>query len=224
MNVRSFPGRLRAVPPCCVLIIGLLLGVSCSKSQDDSAKATESVFSKVRSQADPVAETTAGVAVAKLSNDNSSVDATVAEMRTAHSASVEELEASLCKTLQDAGGKASSERAEELRAVANQALRDSFVLKFMQAAAAASPERQAEIVKILDIKAKAADGAALEGAAALKDASLTSDQGSLQIPPTDSMEYTKYTNWLRANPALAGFATVTLTEDYTKAIQKCSFG
>jgi hypothetical protein len=203
----------------------LLISVSCSGSKkDDSAQSEESVFAQIKSQADPVAEVTADVAVAKLSNDNSSVDAMTKEMRTAHASTVQQLEDSLCKTLQDAAKNASSEQAEKLRAIANQALRDSFVLKFIQAAAAASPERQAEIVKLLDIKSVSAEGTALEGAAALKDASLTSSQGTLQIPATDSPEYTKYTDWLVKNPALSGFATVTLTEDYDKAIRKCSLG
>lgn len=224
MNSWSYP-RARAVRRvCCLWTLVLLVSVSCSDSKEDSAQSDESVFAQVKSQVDPVAELTAGVAVAKLSNDDSGVDDTVEEMRTAHASSVEQLEGSLCKTLQDAGKDASTERAEALRAIANQALRDSFVLKFIQAAAAAPPERQAEIVQLLAITSASADGTALQGAAALKDASLSSSQGTLQIPATDSAEYTKYTDWLRKNPAFSGFATATLTEDYTKAIQKCSMG
>ena len=206
---------------CCLAAVVLLTSVSCSGSKkDDSAQSAESVFAQVKRQADPVAEVTAGVAVAKLSNDGSSVDATTAEMRTAHASTVQQLQDSLCKTLQGAGDRTSKKR-EEARTMADQALRDSFVLKFLQAAAAASPERQAEIVKILGIKSTSPDGTALEGGAALKDASLTSSQGTLQIPPTDSPEYTKYTDWLVKNPALSGFTTVTLTEDYTKAMRQC---
>ena len=224
MNIWSYP-QVRAVQRlCCLSVVVLLAAVSCSDSKEDSVQSDESVFAQIKSQADPVAEVTAGIAVAKLSNDNASVDATVEEMRTAHASAVQQLEDSLCKTLQDAGKDASGERAEQLRAIANQALRDSFVLKFLQAAAAAPPERQAEIVKLLGITSTSADGTALEGGAALRDASLTSSQGSLQIPATDSGEYTKYTDWLRKNPAFSGFATTTLTEDYTKAIQKCSLG
>jgi hypothetical protein len=204
--------------------MALLISVSCSDSKDDSVQSEESVFAQIKSQADPVAEVTAGVAVAKLSNEGSSPDAITAEMRTAHTSIVRELEDSICKALQMAGKDVSSERAEGLRAIAEQALRDSFVLKFIQAAAATSPERQTEIVNILGIKSISTEGTPLEGGAALKDASLTSSQGTLQIPPTDSPEYTKYTDWLVNNPALSGFTTVTLTEDYTKAIRKCSLG
>jgi hypothetical protein len=221
MNNRSYP-RARAVHRfCCLSAVVLLMSVSCSKSKDDSAQSDESAFAQIKGQVDPVAEVTAGVAVAKLANQDSGVDDTVEEMRTAHASTVQQLEDSLCKTLQEVGKNASSERAEHLRAIANQALRDSFVLKFIQAAAAAPPERQAEIVQILGIKSTSADGAALEGAAALRDASLTSSQGTPQIPATDSPEYTKYTDWLVKNPALSGFATVTLTEDYTKAMREC---
>lgn len=209
---------------CCLSVIVLLMTVACSNSKEDSAESEQSLFAQIKSQVDPVAEVTAGVAVAKLSNEGSSSDPTTAEMLTAHASTVRQLEDSLCKTLQDASKDVSGEQQERLRAIANQALRDSFVLKFIQAAAATSPERQTEIVKILDIKSISAEGTPLEGGAALKDASLTTSQGTLQIPPTDSPEYTKYTDWLVNNPALSGFATVTLTEDYAKAIRKCSLG
>lgn len=169
-----------------------------------------------------MAKVTAGVAIAKLSNDSSSVDATTAEMRTAHASAVQQLEDSLCKTLQNAGKNASGERAEQLRMIANQALRDSFVLEFLQGATVASPERQAEIVELLAIKSTSVDRTPLDGGAALKDTSLANSQGTLQIPETDTLEYTKYTDWLVKNPALAGFVTVTLTEDYTEAIRDCA--
>jgi hypothetical protein len=223
MNNRSYLRARTVHRLCCLSVMALLISVSCSDSKDDSVQSEESVFTQIKSQVDPVAELTAGIAVAKLSNEGSSTDAITTEMRTAHTSTVRQLEDSLCKTLQAAGKDASSERAQELRALANQALRDSFVLKFIQAAAATSPERQAEIVEILGITSNSAEGTALTGGAALKDASLTS-QGTLQIPPTDSPEYTEFTDWLVNNPALSGFTTATLTEDYTKAIRQCPLG
>lgn len=220
MNGRPYPRTRTVLRLCCLSAMALLISVSCSDSKDDSVQSEESVFAQIKSQADPVAEITAGVAVAKLSNESSSVEATTAEMRTTHASTVQQLKDSLCKTLQDAGDRTSKER-EDARTAAELALRDSFVFKFIQAAAATSPERQAEIVKILGITSTSADGTPLEGGAALKDASLTSSNGTLQIPATDTPEYTKYTDWLSKNSALAGFTTVTLTEDYTKAMRQC---
>src|SRR5262245_22630667 len=104
---------------CCVLAVVLLSLASCSNSKDNSAQSDEKIFAQIKSQADPVAEVTAGVAVAKLSNYvDPGVDATVKEMRTAHASTVQQLKDSLCKTMQDAGKKASGDRADKLRAIA----------------------------------------------------------------------------------------------------------
>jgi hypothetical protein len=138
-------------------------------------------------------------------------------IHTKHGPQIEQVKESLCKTLQ----KGSKRDADALRATAEQALRDSFILKFIQRAAAAPEERQVAIVQTLAIKSSGANGAPQEGPAALKDASLINGAGTLQIPDTGTMEYTKYTDWLSKNPALLGF-TDTVTKDSTEAIRDCS--
>ena len=105
--------------------------------------------------------------------------------------------------------------------MAEEALRDSFIFKFIQRAVAAPEERQVAIVQTLGIKSSGADGSPQEGAAALKDASLFNDAGTLQIPDTGTMEYTKYTDWLSKNDALLGFSD-SVIKDYTEAIRDCS--
>jgi hypothetical protein len=194
--------------------------VSCSDSKDDSEASTESLFKEVRTDADRVAELSAAVAVATLSTQGDSVDATTREISSKHPADVKALEESVCSALQRSAKKASHDEQDSLRATANEALRDSFVLQFLRGAIAASPERQAEIVQLLAITSRGSDGAPLQGAAALKDASLSSPDGSVQIPARGTIEYTKYTDWLSFNDAFAGF-TDTITADYTKAANRC---
>ena len=198
----------------------LLLAASCSNdsngSNGDSGAPTESVFAEVKRQTDPVAELTAQIAVAMLSPQSSGVEATTTEIQTKHRAQVEQLKVSLCKTLQES----SSKNLDQLRAIAQEALRDSFVVKFIQRAAAATEERQVAIVQTLAIKSSGADGTPQTGAAALKDASFTDSAGALQPPERGTTEYIKFVDWMGKNDALLGF-TDTVTKEYTEAIEDC---
>lgn len=205
-----------------LLIPVVLLPVSCSKSKgsDDSFA---SVYTEVTREADPVAELTAKAAVAMLSMQASSDEAIKAELQTKSAPNMQQFKESLCMTLKGPAKKASDDATDNLRATANQAVRDSFILKLIQSAVATPPERQAELVQVLDIKSKSADGSALTGSAGLKDASLSSSQGTIQIPPIDTAEYAKYTDWLMQNSALLGFIE-GMTRDYQKTIQDCAPG
>ena len=212
MNRRQ--SRIFRFSSCFILCVPLL---SASCSNGDSEAPTESVFTEVKRQSDPVAELTAEIAVATLAPQAGSVEATTNQIHTKHGPQVEQLKGSLCKTLQGA----STKDADQLRGAAEEALRDSFLVKFIQRAVAAPEERQVAIVQTLGIKSSGADGSPHEGAAALKDASLFNDAGSLQIPDKGTMEYTKFTDWMSKNDALLGF-TDTVTKDYTDAIRDCS--
>lgn len=204
-------------------LTGLLLGPSCGDSKGDSTVSEESLYSELRGLADPVARVSAEVTITTLTADASSLDAVTDQIGAQHGSSVQAFKDALCKALSEPAKEADDNETERIRATAKDALRDSFILKFMQTAATASPEKQTEIAQSNDVKSKAADGSELTGSAALKDASLQNADGTLQIPPVDTAEYVKYTDWLGKNDSLAGLIDI-LTKDYEDVVQDCAPG
>jgi hypothetical protein len=204
-------------------LTGLLLGLSCNDSKGASTVSAESVYNEIRGLADPVAEVSAQVAVTNLTNEASSLDAVTDEIGAQHASRVQAFKDALCTALSKSAKDADDGETDRIRATGKQALRDSFILKYIQAAAATSPEKQTEIAQSNDIKSVAVDGSELTGSAALKDASLQSADGSLRIPPIDTAEYVKYTDWLGKNSSLSGLITI-LTKDYEGMIQDCALG
>lgn len=196
-----------------VLCISLPLA-SCSK--DKSEGSSEPVYTKIKGQTDPVAKLTAEIAIAALSPQGSWVETTTKEVRTKHGPEVEQLKGSLCETLRKASKKESSVRSD-----AEEAVRDSFVFNFIERAAAAPQETQVAVVQSLAIKSSGTDGAPLDGAAALKDASFTNSAGSTQLPQRGTPEYIRFADWMGKNDALLGF-TDTVTKEYIEAIRDCS--
>jgi hypothetical protein len=198
-------------------LVSLLVVPSCSNSKKEDSS-SGSFPTLIASEVTPVAEFTGGVAVAKFSSQDAKNELILDELTAKHASEMQRLKDSLCKSIQEASKKSGAR--SDLEAIAQEAVRDHFLIQFLRAASAAPPEKQTEIVQALDIKSSAADESPLAGGAALKDASLSSAQGALQVPPADTSEYTKYTNWLRNNPALSGFM-LSLTAGYSDAIRDC---
>lgn len=108
---------------CCLSAIVLLVSVSCSESKDDSGASTDVLYAEIRKQADPVAELTAGIVVRKLPSQGS--EETNAEIRAKHGPTVQPFKDSLCAQLKKAAKPADDDEIDQVRATANQALRDS---------------------------------------------------------------------------------------------------
>lgn len=220
MTQRTWNWRLPAAASKVFLCGSILtMAASCSDSGNDSANAPD-IYAQVTNAAAPTADLAASTAVTTLSSQGSS-DSAAAEVRSRYAAEVQGFKDNLCKVLGDSAKDVDDKEINNLQATAEQALRDSFVLQFVQTAAEAPADVQAKIVEATAMQSKGADGSPLTGGSALKDASITDAGGTTKIPSVGTAEYTKYADWLRDNRAFRGLI-LTLTEDYQKTLKDCA--
>jgi hypothetical protein len=199
------------------------LMASCSGKETSSGVNFKPTLSAVATKADPVVSLIS-TSLLEQFGPQSSMDTVLAGIHEKFRPDIDDVNGSVCATLQNAAkkypSKERSENFQRLRDASEATISDVFVAKLLQGTLAAPPERQAQLIEALPIEGIAPDRSTVRGIDALKNAGLIDPQGAFRIPDTDSPEYTTYSDWLSNNSAFSGLVT-QLVSDFHQGLPRC---